>query len=264
MAAKVYTIASGKGGTGKTTTTVNLGTALALLGKKTVIIDADIGMANLGLLLGLEKSPVTLHEVLSGKADVREAVYEGPGGVYVVPCGISLQGFQNSNPEKLQEIMATLVDEMDFMLIDAPAGISKDGVIPLAIADQVVLVVNPELSSMADALKTKVLTEMLGGGIGGAILNRAGMERTEINRQKVADLLGVEVIEMVPEDSNVRRSAAFKTPIVIKTPNSPAAVAFKRLAARVSGNDFIEPVEGEEENEEGFVGRLARVLFGGK
>lgn len=264
MAAKVYTIASGKGGTGKTTTTVNLGTALALLGKKTVIIDADIGMANLGLLLGLEKSPVTLHEVLSGKADVREAVYEGPGGVYVVPCGISLQGFQNSNPEKLQEVMATLVEEMDFMLIDAPAGISKDGVIPLAIADQVVLVVNPELSSMADALKTKVLTEMLGGGIGGAILNRAGMERTEINRQKVADLLGVEVIEMVPEDSNVRRSAAFKTPIVIKTPNSPAAVAFKRLAARVSGNDFIEPAESEEENEEGFVGRLARVLFGGK
>jgi len=80
MVAKVYTIASGKGGTGKTTTTVNLGTALALLGKKTVIIDADIGMANLGLLLGLERCPVTLHEVLSGKADVRDAVYEGPGG----------------------------------------------------------------------------------------------------------------------------------------------------------------------------------------
>ncbi len=264
MVAKVYTIASGKGGTGKTTTTVNLGTALALLGKKTVIIDADIGMANLGLLLGLEKSPITLHEVLSGKAEVQEAVYEGPGGVKVVPCGISLQGFQSSDPGKLQEVMATLVDDNDFMLIDAPAGISKDGVIPLAIADKVILVVNPELSSMADALKTKVLTEMLGGEIGGAILNRAGMERTEINKQKVADLLGVDVIEMVPEDSNVRRSAAFKTPIVIKTPNSPAAVAFKRLAAHVSGTDFIEPAEGEEEREEGFVGRLARVLFGGK
>lgn len=264
MVAKVYTIASGKGGTGKTTTTVNLGTALALLGKKTVIIDADIGMANLGLLLGLEKSPITLHEVLGGKAEVQEAVYEGPGGVKVVPCGISLKGFQSSDPEKLQEVMATLVEDNDFMLIDAPAGISKDGVIPLAIADKVILVVNPELSSMADALKTKVLTQMLGGEIGGAILNRAGMERTEINKQKVADLLGVDVIEMVPEDSNVRRSAAFKTPIVIKTPNSPAAVAFKRLAAHVAGADFIEPVEGEGESEEGFVGRLARVLFGGQ
>jgi septum site-determining protein MinD len=264
MAAKVYTIASGKGGTGKTTTTINLGTALALIGKKTVIIDADISMANLGLLLGLEKSPVTLHEVLSGKADVQEAVYEGPGGVYVVPCGISLQGFQNSNPEKLQEVMSTLVEDMDFMLIDAPAGISKDGVIPLAIADKVLLVVNPELSSMADAMKTKVLTEMLGGEIGGAILNRAGMERTEINKEKVADFLNVEVIEIVPEDLNIRRSAAFKIPIVIKTPNSPAAIAFKRLAAHVSGIDLIEPTEGEEESKEGFVRRLARVLFEGK
>jgi len=264
MVAKVYTIASGKGGTGKTTTTVNLGTALALLGKKTVIIDADIGMANLGLLLGLEKSPVTLHEVLSGKADVHEAIYEGPGGVYVVPCGISLQGFQNSDPEKLQEVMSTLVEEMDFMLIDAPAGITKDGVIPLAIADKVILVVNPELSSMADALKTKVLTEMLGGEVGGAILNRAGIVQTEIKPQKVGDLLGVDVIEMVPEDSNVRRSAAFKVPIVIKTPNSPAAVAFKRLAAHVSGTESLEPIEGTEENNEGFVGRLTRVLFGGK
>ena len=264
MSGTVYTIASGKGGTGKTTTTVNLGTALALLGKKTVIIDADIGMANLSLLLGLEKSPVTLHEVLSGKAKAHEAVYEGPGGVNVIPCGISLQGFQNSDPEKLQELMATLVEDIDFMLIDAPAGISKDGVIPLAIADEVILVVNPELSSMADALKTKVLTEMLGGEIGGAILNRAGMEQTEINRQKVADILGVDVIEMVPEDSNVRRSAAFKVPIVIKTPNSPAAVAFKRLAAHMSGTDFIEPAKCREENGAGFIRRQARVLFKSK
>lgn len=263
MAAKVYTIASGKGGTGKSTTTVNLGTSLSLLGKKTVVIDADIGMANLGLLLGLERSPVTLHEVLSGKAEVSEAVYEGPAGVKVVPCGISLQGFQNSDPEKLQEVMGTLSEEMDFMLFDAPAGISKDGVIPLAIADQVLLVVNPELSSMADALKTKILTEMLGGEIGGAILNRAGMERTEINKQKVTDLLGVKVLEMVPEDPNVRRSAAFKTPIVIKTPNSPAAIAFQRLAAQLAGTEFVEPLD-ESRTGEGFAGRLARVLFGGK
>ena len=72
-----------------------------------------------------------------------------------------------------------------------------------------ILVVNFDLSSMANALKTRVLTEMLGGEIGGAILNRVGMEQTEINRQKVADLLGVDVIEMVPEDSNVRHSAFF-------------------------------------------------------
>ena len=135
---RAYTIASGKGGTGKTTVTVNLGTALAQLGKETIIMDADIGMANLGLILGLEDVPVTLHEVLAGKASITEAIYEGPHGVKVVPSGLSLQGFQQANPEKMRDVMRDLVSRCDFLLIDAPAGISRDGVIPLAIADEVI------------------------------------------------------------------------------------------------------------------------------
>ena len=143
---RAYTIASGKGGTGKTTVTVNLGTSLAQLGKETYIMDADIGMANLGLILGLEDVPITLHEVLSGKASINEAIYEGPNGVKVIPSGLSLQGFQQANPEKMRDVMRDIVSRCDFLLIDAPAGISRDGVIPLAIADEVILVVNPELS----------------------------------------------------------------------------------------------------------------------
>lgn len=258
----VITIASGKGGTGKTTTTLNLGTALSMLGKNTLILDADIGMANLGLLLGLERCKVTLHEVLSGEADISEAVYEGPGGVRVVPSGLSLKGFQNAKPDKLRKVMKAIVDGMDYVLIDAPAGISKDGVIPLAVADKVILVVNPELSSMADALKAKALTEMLGRPVEGAILNRAEFDRTEINRNKVSELLGLNVLEMIPEDANVRRSAAFKSPIVIKAPQSPASVAYKRLAALLAGEEFTDTEKTEDK--EGFVDRLARSIFGGK
>ncbi|MCZ7357848.1 MAG: cell division ATPase MinD [Candidatus Methanoperedens sp.] len=263
MTARVYTIASGKGGTGKTTTTLNLGTALALLGKKTLVLDADIGMANLGLLMGLEKCKITLHEVLSGSAKITEAIYDGPGGLKVVPSGLSLRGFQNCNPDVLKEVMTKITEGMDFILIDAPAGISKDGVIPLAVADKVILVVNPELASMADALKTKALTEMLGRTVEGAILNRAGIElKTEINRTKVSELLGVKVLELIPEDSNVRRSAAFKVPIVIRAPTSPASIAFKRLAAHLAGEKFTET--GSKEGKESFVDRLARTVFGGK
>ncbi len=262
MTACVYTIASGKGGTGKTTTTLNLGTALAMLGKKTIALDADLGMANLGLLLGLERSQITLHEVLSGNAKINEAVYEGPAGLKVVPSGLSLKGFQNSKPDKLREVMAALIDGMDYVLIDAPAGISKDGVIPLAVADKVILVVNPELASMADALKTKALTEMLGRQVEGIILNRAEFEKTEINRNKVSELLGVKILEMIPEDANVRRSAAFKMPVVVRTPNSPAAVAYRRLAAQISGEKFIE--SNGKSDKESFVERLARSVFGGK
>ncbi len=256
MTVQVYTIASGKGGTGKTTTTLNLGTSLAMLGKKTIIIDADIGMANLGILLGLEKSKITLHEVLSGEAEVKEAIYDGPSGLKVVPSGLSLKGFQKANPDKLKQVISVITDGMDYVLIDAPAGISKDSVIPLAVADKVLLVVNPELSSLADALKIKTLTELVGKTVDGAILNRTEQEQTEINSSKVKELLGMDVIEMIPEDVNVRRAAAFKTPVVIRTPKSPASIAFKKLAAKIAGEKFVEP----EVKKESFVERLVRTF----
>ncbi|MDY6966148.1 MAG: cell division ATPase MinD [Halobacteriota archaeon] len=263
MGEKVYTIASGKGGTGKTTTSVNLGTSLAMLGKSTLIMDADIGMANLGLIIGMENSPVTLHEVLAGRAEIEQAIYDGPQGVRVVPSGISLQGFQNSDPERLRDVMVRLIEGVDFLLIDAPAGISKDAIIPMAIADEVILVVNPELSSMADALKTKVLTEMVGGKVGGIILNRVGTEKTELTVQKVRELIGAKVLGTVPEDTNVRTSAAFKTPIVVRTANSPAALAYKRIAADIAGEEYEEE-EATAEKKEGFADRIARSLFGGR
>ncbi len=261
---KVYTIASGKGGTGKTMTTANLGTALALLGKRTIILDADIGMANLGLVLGLEKSKITLHEVLAGKADISQAVYDLPTGLKVVPSGISLQGFQNADPDRLQFVMSKLVTGADFILIDAPAGISKDGVIPLAIADEVLLVVNPELSSLADAVKIKVLTEMVGGAVGGIVLNRASAEKTMLTSQKISQIMGAEVLEVIPEDSSVRRAAAFKTPVVVMYPDSPAAKGYKKLAAKLAGSKaMVTETAGAESQKEGFIDRLARSLFGG-
>ncbi|TAJ44843.1 cell division ATPase MinD [Methanofollis fontis] len=257
---RAFTIASGKGGTGKTTVTVNLGTSLAQLGKETYILDADIGMANLGLVLGLEDAPVTLHEVLAGKAKVEDAIYEGPNGVKVVPSGISLQGFQNSDPDRLRDVMRELIDRCDYLLVDAAAGISKDGVVALAISDEVILVVNPELSSMADALKTKILTEMVGGKVYGAIINRSGMENTEIRRHSVEDVLGVRVIDMIPEDPNVRRSTAYKTPVVIKYPASESSRAFRRIAADIAGMQYEEETEERKQN---FIDRLAHTLFGG-
>jgi len=260
MAVRVYTIASGKGGTGKTTTTLNLGTSLAMLGKKTLIIDADIGMANLGLLLGLEKSKITLHEVLSGEAEIKDAIYDGPAGLKVVPSGLTLKGFQKSNPDKLKQVISDLTEGMDYILIDAPGGISKDGIISLAVADRVLLVVNPELSSLSDALKTKTLTELLGKSVEGVILNRTELEKTEINRNKVQELLGSDVLETIPEDVNVRRSAAFKVPVVVRTPTSPASIAFNRLAARLAGEKFVE----HKKTKERFVDRLSRRIFGGK
>jgi len=255
-----YTIASGKGGTGKTTLSVNLGTMLASHGKETYIMDTDMGMANIGVVLGLENVPVTLHEVLAGKAGVSEAIYEGPCGVKIIPSGISLQGFQDADPEHLRDVMKDIVNRCDVLILDAPAGINRDGVVPLAIADEVILVVNPELSSMVDALKTKIITEMIGGHIKGVILNRATLEKTDISVHKFEEVLGAKVIGLIPDDPNVRRATAYRTPIVIKYPDSPASIEIKRIAAELAGVEFNEK-SAKSGSEEKFLDRLARSLI---
>lgn len=255
---RAYTIASGKGGTGKTTVTANLGTALAQYGRETCIVDTDMGMANLGLVLGLAETPVTLHEVLAGKAQVQDAMYEGPYGLKIVPSGLSLQGFQNADPQRLKDVMRDLTDRCDFLLLDAPAGIGTDAVIPLTVADEVLLVVNPEISSLVDALKVKILTEMIGGTIGGAILNRVTPGSTEMSRRKIEQTLGVHIIDTIPEDVDVRRAAAARTPVVVRSPGSPSSKAFRNIAASLAGF----PIEKEPgPAQEGFIERLARALF---
>ncbi len=256
---KVYTIASGKGGTGKTTVSVNLGTMLSQLGKETFLMDADIGMANVGLLLGLQDAPVTLHEILAGKGTLNEAIYQGPAGLKVIPSGLSLQGFQQADPERIRDVMTELIKRCEFLLIDAPAGISKDGVVPLAVADEVVLVVNPELSSIVDALKTKILTEVVGGQVLGSIINRVDQERVDVVTKKMEKVLGVKVIGTIPEDPNVRRAAAAKTPIVLKYPTSPATIAFKKIASDLVGVAYKE--EAATVQKESFIDRFSKALF---
>ncbi|MFA6363969.1 cell division ATPase MinD [Methanoregula sp.] len=256
---KIYTIASGKGGTGKTTVSINLGTMLAKLGKETYLIDADIGMANIGLILGLEDVPVTLHEILAGKNTIDEGIYNGPAGLKVIPSGISLQGFQQADPDKIRDVLSEIEKRCEFLIIDAPAGISKDGVVPLAVADEVILVVNPELPSIVDALKTKILTEVVGGHVLGAIINRVDQDTSEIISKKIEKVLGVKVIGIIPEDINVRRAAAARSPVIVKFPDSPASKAIQKIASDLAGITYKE--EAEKVSSEGFVERFSKALF---
>ena len=170
----VYAIASGKGGVGKTTFAVNMGSALSELGMRTLVIDCDVGMANLGLMINIEsKKIVSLHEILAGKVeDVSEAINQTAYGMDMLLSGISIRGFKQADPEKLRETIGKLVDEYEVILLDSPAGISKESVIPLAISDEVILITNPELPSITDALKTKLMAEIVGRTVKGVVINK--------------------------------------------------------------------------------------------
>jgi septum site-determining protein MinD len=252
------TVASGKGGTGKTVVAANLGVALAQLGKDVVILDADIEMANLELHLGLEGMKFTLHDVLAGEADVKDAIYEGPGGVKVIPAGISLDGLRKADPDRLEKVLNELLKTTEILIIDAPAGLGRSVVTALAAGQELLLVTNPEISAMSDALKTKIVAKKLGSHVLGVVLNRAGYDKSDLSIREVEVILEAKVLAVIPEDPEVRRSSAFGKPIVLANPNSPAAVAIRKLAAELVGEEF-RPLEVTKEK---FLDRLTKGFFG--
>jgi len=242
--ARVMCIASGKGGTGKTTIAANLGVALSKMGRETIVLDADITLANLELILGMEGLPVTLQNVLAGEAEISEAIYNGPAGVKVIPAGISLEGLRKANPDRLEDVLYTLLDMAEFIILDAPAGLEKSVIVALAASDEVLLVVNPEIASITDALKTKYVAEKLGARTLGIVVNRVTRLSVEIAKKEIETILEGRVLAVIPEDSEVRKAAAFGQPVVLRNPKCSASKAIYELAGKIAGVEVKVEEEG--------------------
>jgi septum site-determining protein MinD len=225
----VYAVASGKGGVGKTTTTVNLGTALAQQGHSVALVDADLGMANLGGYLGVGEEGRTLHEVLAGEAELEAAVYEVQENLAVVPSGISLKGFANVETAALSDAVDALEGAFDYVLLDIGAGLSHDSVLPLALADAVLLVSTPDPLALTDTAKTREVTERLGGAVAGTVITRAKVA-DGFDVDAVEEQIGIPVLSVVPDDDLVHESAEAGRPIVGVEPDSPVAEAYRGLA----------------------------------
>ncbi len=230
---KALTIASGKGGVGKTSITINMGIALAKMGKTVVLLDADLEMGNLVFYLGLEKLEPTIHEVLAGEVNIKDAIFDGPGGVKLVPSGITLEGLAKSDPTKFMDVVEELEDYADIVLLDAPAGMGLSAR-PVLGSGNVMPIVNPEITSISGALKTKLATKELGSNIVGMTLNRVTRDLGEIGLTEIQKALDAKIIGTIPEDVEVRRSNSSGKPLILSKPESPAAVAITDLAKAVA------------------------------
>ena len=153
----VLAVASGKGGVGKTTTTANLGAALAASGYEVAIVDVDLGMANLAGLVGVSPE-ATLHDVLAGKTPLRSARYDAYG-MTVVPGSIELERFADADARRLEAVVQELRSDYQFVILDAGAGLSHDIAATIAASDGVLLATTAELSSLTDAGKTGELVD---------------------------------------------------------------------------------------------------------
>jgi septum site-determining protein MinD len=243
----VYAIASGKGGVGKTTTTVNLGTALAGVGNRVVIVDVDLGMANLAGFVSLDTQGTSLHDVLGGSASVDQATYELANGIWAIPSGVELEGYADVATEELASVVADLRGRFDYVLLDVGAGVSHETVLPLGIADSTLLVSTTEPAAVRDATKTADIVERAGGSVGGVVVTRT--RSTEpVTPAEVAEQIESDLLVAVPEDPKVRESVHAGTPLVVHEPKSPAAQAYRYLAARLLGQatDDDRPRFGSE------------------
>lgn len=228
---EAFAIASGKGGTGKTTTTLALGMALADEYDVTVV-DADTGMANLLFHAGLADVETTLHDVLvEGGPSVDAATYDR-FGMRVVPCGTSLEGFRQADPERLRAAVADLAAEADVVLLDSAAALgSKAAVLPVVLADRVVIVLQPTIPSLSDGLKVQEYATAYGTGTAGIVFNKV---RRDENVDEVADraerYFEGTTLGIVPADDAVRAARRAGEPLLAHAPDSSAAAAFREVA----------------------------------
>jgi len=236
--AKIYAIISGKGGVGKTTTTINLGTSLNYLGEDIVIVDANLTTPNVGIHLGAPIVPITLNHVLSNQAKFEEAIYEHESGTKVMPASLSLRETEKVDYKKLPELMKKLKKITNIILIDAAAGLGEEARAAIDSCDEIIIVTNPEMSAVTDALKTVKLAEEKDKPITGVILTRYKGKPYEMSIPNIRDMLEVPIIGIIPEDDAIKESQALKNAVIHTHPRSRAAKMYFNTSKRLLGEDI--------------------------
>ncbi len=248
---RITAITSGKGGVGKTVIAANLAAALARMGRRVLVLDADLGLANLDVVLNLYPK-ITLHDVFTGKHALADAVLPAPGGFSVLLAGSGMVEYSRLTPhvrEQLQAVIDEVAPRFDHVLLDTGAGISDVVLYTVSLAHDVLVVATPEPTSMTDAYATiKVLATTQGRRQVQLVVNQTAKPldgRNVRNQlQQVVDRfvntaldspMQIELVGSVPSDPAVREAVHRRQLISIGAPGAPATTAISELAARLIG-----------------------------
>ena len=262
MMSRVIVITSGKGGVGKTTITANLGTAIAQLGNKVCLIDADFGLRNLDLLLE-QRVVYTIIDVLAGECSLEKALVRDKRteGLHLLPAA------QNRNkeaisPEQMKDIISKLSSSFDFVLVDCPAGIEGGFRNAIAAANEALIVTTPEVAAVRDADRVVGLLESEDMKSIRLIVNRLRPEMVQMDEmisvEDIVDLLVVPLIGIVPDDKRIITSSNRGEPLVLSPEPSLPSLAIKNVARRLQGLDV--PFLDLMANQDTLFNRLKRFL----
>ncbi len=242
MSGRVIVVTSGKGGVGKTTVVANLGAGLALLNRKTVLIDADIGLRNLDVVMGLENRIVfDLVDVVEKNCRLRQALIKDKrfGGLYLLPAAQTREK-DAVTPEQMARICDELKEEFDYVLVDSPAGIEQGFKNAVAGASEAIIVTTPEVSAVRDADRIIGLLQAADFHDPLLILNRLRPEMIRrgdmMDVDDINDILAIKLLGIIPDDENIIISTNKGEPVILNE-HSRAGEAFRNITRRLEGEE---------------------------
>ncbi len=259
---EVLVVTSGKGGVGKTTTTANIGTGLAILGKSVALVDADIGLRNLDVVMGLENRIVyDLVDVVDGVCRMKQALIKDKrfSNLYLMPAA-QTKDKNAVNPQQMKTLCNELSEEFDFVIVDCPAGIEQGFKNAIAGANRAIVVTTPEVSAVRDADRIIGLLEANGLKNPQLIINRIRMDMVKrgdmMSIDDMIDILAIDLLGVIPDDELIVVSTNRGEPAVANE-SSFAGQAYKNIVRRILGEQvpFMQL-----ESDEGFMTRLAKVF----
>jgi flagellar biosynthesis protein FlhG len=268
--ARTITVTSGKGGVGKTSMVANMAVCLAQAGQRVIILDADLGMANIDVVFGIRPQH-NLMDVVNGKMNLDEVMVQGPCGIRIIAggSGVSeLAQLEGTKAEHLFNQLKFLEDKTDFLLIDTGAGIS-DGVISFCqAADQIVVITTPEPTALADAYGIiKIISNKRPESHVSVLVNRVNDEEegkfVHDRLTKVAQEFlefSLHQLGTLPQDRQMHLAVRQQTPLMLFSPMSPAANGIRKI---VSSAFHEIPEDAPREGIEGFLSRLSNFFKGG-
>lgn len=225
MRGQVIAIASGKGGVGKTATTVNLAISFRLHDRSVGVVDGDIGMPNLAAWFDIDP-PHTLHDVLAERVEVNTALQKEANGFGILAGSSQLADYSAADPSRFAYVTDRLSQEYEVVLIDTGGGLSYENSLPLQLADHVLLVTSPAPPAVADTKRTKALVEMLEGSVLGVIVTKV---TDDANPRAIASDLGVELVGSIPFDQTIDQSVTAGQPLEMYDAESQAARAYRDM-----------------------------------
>lgn len=235
---RLIVITSGKGGVGKTTTAINLGAAINQFGGDVLVIDANLSTPNIGIHLNSPEVPINLNHVLLKKVEPYEAVYEHESGMKIMPSSLSIRELKKIRPEKIRDFKEDFKRISDYVIVDSSAGLGHEAISVMGMADELIVVTNPEIAAITDALKAVKLAEQMRIPVLGAIITRVRRDRIEMQPDTVKEMLEIPILGMIPEDMAIKESLNLKDAVVHTRPGSKPARAYKEIAARIMNVNY--------------------------